>query len=95
MSVLIQFKNVTKYYYLGDVALNVLHDVTLSVQPGEFIAIGHRGQANPHLSVLVFGPAVVANRCRYRRDNSDRPTCRLVPTRRAAKLDSVEALRYE
>ena len=56
MPALIEIKNVTKTYHLGDETLNALDDVSFSVQPGEFIAItGPSGSGKSTLANIIGG----------------------------------------
>ncbi len=44
MSHLIEFKNVCKYYYMGDNTVKAVDDVSFTIDKGEFVAIvGHSG----------------------------------------------------
>jgi putative ABC transport system ATP-binding protein len=53
---LIELKNVTKTYHLGDETLNALDNVSFSVKPGEFIAItGPSGSGKSTLANIIGG----------------------------------------
>lgn len=55
-STLIELKNVTKTYHLGDETLNALDNVSFSVKPGEFIAItGPSGSGKSTLANIIGG----------------------------------------
>ena len=46
---LIELRDISKYYHLGEVKVDALRDVSLDIQSGEYLAwLGHRGQASPH-----------------------------------------------
>ncbi len=56
MDSLIELKNVTKTYKLGDETLNALDNVSFSVKPGEFIAItGPSGSGKSTLANIIGG----------------------------------------
>lgn len=56
MPAIIDLKNVTKTYRLGDETLNALDGVNFSVQPGEFIAItGPSGSGKSTLANIIGG----------------------------------------
>jgi putative ABC transport system ATP-binding protein len=56
MPAVIELKNVTKTYKLGDEVLHALDNVTFAVQPGEFIAIvGPSGSGKSTLANIISG----------------------------------------
>ena len=56
MDAVIELKNVTKTYRLGDEALNALDGVSFTVKPGEFIAItGPSGSGKSTLANIIGG----------------------------------------
>lgn len=56
MPAVIELKNITKTYKLGDETLNALDNVSLSVQPGEFVAIvGPSGSGKSTLANIIGG----------------------------------------
>jgi putative ABC transport system ATP-binding protein len=56
MPAVIELKNITKTYHLGDEALNALDNVSFSVQTGEFIAItGPSGSGKSTLANIIGG----------------------------------------
>lgn len=56
MSAIIELKNVTKTYRLGDEILNALDNVSLTVQGGEFVAItGPSGSGKSTLANIIGG----------------------------------------
>ena len=56
MSAVIQLKNVTKTYRLGDEVLNALDSISFTVQAGEFIAItGPSGSGKSTLANIIGG----------------------------------------
>src|SRR5476649_1897422 len=56
MNPLIELKNVTKTYHLGDETLNALDNVSFTVNSGEFIAItGPSGSGKSTLANIIGG----------------------------------------
>src|ERR1051326_4164509 len=56
MSAVIELKNISKTYHLGDETLNALDSVNFSVQAGEFIAIvGPSGSGKSTLANIIGG----------------------------------------
>src|SRR5579884_3620774 len=56
MSALIELKNVTKTYKLGDEVLNALDNVNFSVKAGDFVAIvGPSGSGKSTLANIIGG----------------------------------------
>jgi putative ABC transport system ATP-binding protein len=56
MASIIELKNVTKTYKLGDEVLNALDNVSFSVQPGDFVAItGPSGSGKSTLANIIGG----------------------------------------
>jgi putative ABC transport system ATP-binding protein len=56
MAAVIELKNITKTYKLGDEVLNALDNVTCTVRPGEFVAImGPSGSGKSTLANIVGG----------------------------------------
>jgi putative ABC transport system ATP-binding protein len=56
MAALIELKNITKTYKLGDEVLNALDNVSFSVQPGDFVAItGPSGSGKSTLANIIGG----------------------------------------
>jgi len=56
MSAVIELKNVTKTYHLGDEALNALDSIDCTIQAGEFIAItGPSGSGKSTLANIIGG----------------------------------------
>jgi putative ABC transport system ATP-binding protein len=56
MPALIELKNVTRTYHLGDEVLNALDNVNFSAEPGEFIAItGPSGSGKSTLANIIGG----------------------------------------
>lgn len=56
MAAVIELKNITKTYKLGDETLNALDDVTCAIQAGEFVAItGPSGSGKSTLANIIGG----------------------------------------
>lgn len=56
MSAVIELKNLTKTYHLGDEELHALDDITCSIQAGEFVAItGPSGSGKSTLANIIGG----------------------------------------
>jgi ABC-type antimicrobial peptide transport system, ATPase component len=56
MAALIELKDVTKTYRLGDEVLHALDNISLSIQPGEFVAIiGPSGSGKSTLANIIGG----------------------------------------
>lgn len=56
MAALIELKNITKTYKLGDEVLNALDNVSFSVEPGDFVAItGPSGSGKSTLANIIGG----------------------------------------
>jgi putative ABC transport system ATP-binding protein len=56
MPAIIELKNITRTYKLGDETLNALDNVSLNVQPGEFVAIvGPSGSGKSTLANIIGG----------------------------------------
>ncbi len=56
MPALIELRNITKTYHLGDETLNALDGVNMNVQPGEFVAIvGPSGSGKSTLANIIGG----------------------------------------
>src|SRR5438552_1638541 len=56
MQALIELKNITRTYKLGDETLNALAGVSLNINPGEFIAImGPSGSGKSTLANIIGG----------------------------------------
>jgi putative ABC transport system ATP-binding protein len=56
MAVIIELRNVTKTYKLGDEVLNALDNISLSIEPGDFVAItGMSGSGKTTLANIIGG----------------------------------------
>ncbi|MEA5038928.1 MAG: ABC transporter ATP-binding protein [Clostridiaceae bacterium] len=71
MSALIEFRNVCKYYYMGDTVVTAADHITMSVEKGEFVAIVGKSGSGKSTCMNIIGCLDVPTEGTYLLDGND------------------------